>query len=170
MTANVSVSRARAEQANLLGRLWLIFQHEMSHITRRLPNPDGSYRSERLEAALTDPDWTAFVMYVDDHPVGFAIVRSLAAEPRILNSFFVVAPVRGQGHARTLFRRVVESYPGRWSVAYQDSNAAAGRFWPRVVTEVDPDRTSVLRTVPDRPDLPADRWIDFTVPTDMVHA
>jgi hypothetical protein len=45
-----------------LQRLWLLFRHHMSEFTGALPNPDGTYRSDRLEAALSDPTWQAWLV------------------------------------------------------------------------------------------------------------
>ncbi|MBL0887847.1 GNAT family N-acetyltransferase [Myceligenerans sp. I2] len=40
--------------ATLLEHLWLLFRHELSGLTGTLPNPDGTFRRERLDAALAD--------------------------------------------------------------------------------------------------------------------
>lgn len=147
----------------LLERLWLIFRHDLSHTTGALPNADGTYRSEWLESAFTDDDWAAWVMRADDHPVGFAIVRSLNSEPHVLNSFFIVAPARRHGCGRTLFESVVSTRPGRWAVAFQDANAGAARFWRQTVAAIDPNWRHEHRAIPDKPEVPSDSWINFLV-------
>ncbi|HET8768050.1 MAG TPA: GNAT family N-acetyltransferase, partial [Pedococcus sp.] len=75
----------------MLERLWLLVRHDMSRFTGDLPRPDGSFRAERLESALTDPGWAAYTASLGAAPVGFAFVRGLHTQTRVLNSFFVVA-------------------------------------------------------------------------------
>jgi hypothetical protein len=39
-------------------RLWLMFRYDMSGFRGWLPNPDGTFRSERLAAAIAGAAWT----------------------------------------------------------------------------------------------------------------
>lgn len=41
----------------VLERLWLMFRQDMSEFRGLLPEADGAFRSDRLRAALVDPDW-----------------------------------------------------------------------------------------------------------------
>jgi predicted acetyltransferase len=158
------VRRADADDRPVLERLWLLFRHDLSRFTGALPRPDGSFRSERLDAALTETGWAAFLATTrDDSPVGFAFVRSLEREPFVLNSFFVAAGARQHGVGSALAHRVVTTFPGRWEVAFQQANAVAVQFWRRVAASHDPRWAEELRAVPGQPDLPPDSWITFTV-------
>jgi predicted acetyltransferase len=154
--------RATADDRAVLERLWLIFRHEMSTFTRALPNADGSYRSERLHLALTDPSWSAWLLTAGEHPVGLAVARALDRPVHVLNSFFVVAPARRRGVGSSFARAVVDAHPGTWTVAFQDANTAAARFWPALAAGLDREWTLEHRAVPDRPDLPPDAWVTFT--------
>ncbi len=147
-------------------RLWLLFRHDMSAVNGDLPRADGSYRSERLEHLLSGtPGWLGWILTAAaDRPLGFAIVRASDQPVRVVNSFFVVAAARRCGTGSTFARAVVSSHPGRWTVAHQDRNHAAARFWPAVAATLDPDWTSAHKPVPGQPDAPPDRWITFTVP------
>jgi predicted acetyltransferase len=78
--------------------------------------------------AFTDPTWAAWLMTVDQHPAGFAVVLSLDQSRRTISSFFVVRPVRGCGLGTAMATKVVRTYPGPWQVAYQDADHAAARF------------------------------------------
>jgi predicted acetyltransferase len=92
------------------------------------------------------------------------LVRSLDEPTKVINSFFIVAPARGGGVGTEFVRAIVTTTPGRWSVAYQDANAAAAAFWPRVAARIDPGRQLDHRPVPGRPELPPDAWVTFDVP------
>jgi predicted acetyltransferase len=139
-----------------------MFRHDLSEFGGVLPGPDGTFRSERLDSAFTDPDWAPYLLRSGERPVGFAFVRGLTGPTRVLNSFFVV---RGARRARIGLRaaaQVVAHHPGPWEVAFQDANAGAVRFWRRVATEIAGDAwTEERRPVPGRPGLPPDVWIAF---------
>lgn len=147
----------------MLERLWLLFRHDLSAFNGALPRADGTFRSERLEAALTSPGWAAFLAHSGDSPVGFAFVRSLQRPPYVLNSFFVVAAARRQRVGSALAHQVVTACPGMWEVAFQEANTVATHFWRRVAAAHDPGWSVELRAVPDRPHLPPDSWITFEV-------
>ena len=161
-TPPLVVRRATADDRPALERLWLLFRHDMSRFTGDLPRPDGSFRSERLDSALTDPGWAAFTACVGAAPVGFAFVRGVGTT-RVLNSFFVVAGARRSGVGSAVAHEVLQSFPGRWEVAFQEANAGAVAFWRRVGAAHDPSWSEELRAVPGSPDSPPDSWISFRV-------
>jgi predicted acetyltransferase len=161
----ISVRRTRAADRPMVERLWLMFRHDMSEFGGQLPNPDGTFRTERLVAAFDDPNWACYVFAgPEDRPVGFAIIRGLGGPVRVLNSFFVVRSVRRTGIGLQAVGVIFAEHPGSWEIAFQDANAAAVRFWHRVAKEfAGNDWSEERRTVPGRPDLPPDVWISFVV-------
>jgi predicted acetyltransferase len=161
----ISVRRTSAADRPMVERLWLMFRHDMSEFGGQLPNPDGTFRTERLAAAFEDRDWAGYVITVpQDRPAGLAIVRGLAGPARVLSSFFVLRPLRRTGVGLKAVNAMVAEHPGPWEVAFQDANGAAVHFWRRVATELaGRDWTEEHRAVPGRPDLPPDSWISFTV-------
>ncbi len=160
----VSVRRARAADRPMVERLWLMFRHDMSEFGGQLPNPDGTFRAERIAAAFDDRNWAGYVFTgPEDRPVGFAIIRSLDGPARVLNSFFVVRSMRRAGVGMQAVSAIVAEHPGPWEVAFQDANAAAVSFWRRVATELAGDSwTEEHRAIPGQPALPPDTWISFT--------
>jgi len=153
---------ATATDRPVLERLWLMFRHDLSGFRGVLPNPDGTFRSERLRAAVDNPDWMAYLLMYDDRPVGLALVRGLTSLSRVLSGFFVVRGLRRRGIGRSAVRELFNQHPGRWHVAFQDDNVAAVRFWRRVATDVAGDAwTEERRPVPGKPHLPPDVWISF---------
>ncbi|KUN28275.1 acetyltransferase [Streptomyces antibioticus] len=147
-------------------RLWLLFRHDLSEFRGQLPNPDGTFRRERLEAAFSgDKDWGAYLFSRGAHPVGFAFVRALTQPTRVLNSFFVVRGARRAGVGMRAVREVVARHPGAWTVAFQDDNPRAVRFWRRVGETVDPGAwEEERRPVPGKPGLAPDVWVSFRCP------
>lgn len=147
-----------------LERLWPLFQHDLSEFTGALPDARGGFRRERLDLALGDPAWRPYLFRLGEVPAGFALVRALDEEERVLSSFFLLRPVRGRGHGLAAAARVLRAHPGRWAVYYQEANRAAAAFWPRVAAEVGaPGWEADERPVPGRPDLPPDRVVRLRV-------
>jgi predicted acetyltransferase len=142
-----------------------MFRHDMSGFDGVLPQPDGTFRSDRLQSALTDADWAPYLLTRADRPVGLAFVRGLNGLPHIMNSFFVVSGARRTGTGPRAVQEVVARHPGPWEIAFQDGNTTAVRFWRRVATEIAGDAwTEELRPVPGRPELPPDSWTAFDAP------
>ncbi len=166
MTSELIVRPARPADRPAVERLWLLFRHDLSEFGGQLPNPDGTFRGEWLEAAFSgDPDRAPYLFGLGEHPVGFAFVRGLGEAARVVNSFFVVRGVRRSGVGLRAVREVVGRHPGNWEIPFQDENTGAARFWRRVATELAGDAwTEEARAVPDRPDLAPDVWISFRYP------
>ncbi len=159
---NVEVRQATDADRVVLERLWLMFRHDMAEYSGQLPDPDGCYRAERLQAAFTNPGWAAYLLVHRSRPAGFGLVRSIGGPERVLNSFFVVRGARRTGIGLRAVRDIVGRHPGPWQVAFQDQNAGAVAFWRRVATAVAGTAwTEEHRPVPGRPDLPDDTWISF---------
>lgn len=159
----LTVRRAGPADYPTVERLWLLFRHDLSEFREQLPNQDGTFRGDRLEAALSgDEDWAAYLFSSGEHPVGFAFVRALTQPTRVLNSFFVVRGARRGGVGLWAVRDVVARHPGPWTVAFQDSNPGAVRFWRRVGEAIAPGEwEEERRPVPNKPDLAPDVWISF---------
>lgn len=158
----LSVVRAHEDERLVLEQLWTMFRHDMSAFSGALPNEHGRFRQERLDAALSDPAWAAYLLHIGHAPVGLAVARALDADEHVISSFFLVHGARRCGHGRTAVRLVTAQHPGRWAVAFQDVNTVAARFWTAVTREIDPHAWVEHRGVPGRPDLPADAWAHFT--------
>jgi predicted acetyltransferase len=166
MTPDLDLRSAAPADRPAVERLWLMFRHDMSEFVGGVPNPDGSFRSERLEAAFSGAgDWAPYVIGLGDRPVGFVFVRGLGGPTRVLNSLFVVRGVRRGGVGLWAVREVVARHPGEWEVAFQENNDRAVRFWRRVAEELAPGAwAEERRPVPERPDLAPDCWISFRYP------
>jgi len=160
-----TVSRAQDADRPALQRLWALFRHDMSAYSGALPDRDGRFRRERLDAAFDSPGWLAYRMSLGHSPVGLAVVRGLDTDDRVLSSFFLVHGARRAGHGRTAARHILGQHPGAWAVAFQDANRPAAAFWRRVATDAaGPAWSETHRPVPGRSDLPPDTWLRFTVP------
>ena len=159
------VRRSVAEDRVVLERLWLMFRHDLSEFQGQLPGPDGGYRTERLELVLAgDPEWAGYLFYNGDNPIGFCFMRALQQPVRVLNSFFIVRPMRRNGLGLRAVQEVLANHPGPCEVAFQANNATAVRFWQRVATEISGDVwTQEPRPIPGAAHETPDLWISFKV-------
>ena len=170
-STTVDIRPATPADRPTVERLWLMFRHDMSEFATggqpQLPNPDGTFRSERVDAAFGGGgDWAPYLFWSGEGPVGFAFVRGITAPTRVLNSFFVVRGARRAGMGLQAVRDVVARHPGHWEIAFQDANPGAVAFWRRVGEDLSPGEwTEERRPVPGRADLPPDAWISFTYET-----
>lgn len=158
------ITVAKHDDRPVLEQLWTMFRHDMSEFSGTLPDPRARFRQERLDAALSDPGWCAYVLWLADAPVGLAVVRGLESNVRVMSSFFLVRAARRSGYALAAVAAITACHPGRWEVAFQGSNLTAAAFWRRAATDVSVgDWTEERRQVPQRPELPPDYWISFDV-------
>ena len=148
----------------VLGRLWQLYAHDLSELRGALPDAEGLFRAGRLPTYLTDADRACHLVVHQDAVAGFGLVRGLASGPRVLGEFFVVRAVRRAGVGAAAARLLLQAYPGRWEVAFQEANAGAARFWRRVATDVAGEGWhEEARSVPDKPEVPPDTWLTLTV-------
>jgi ADP-ribose pyrophosphatase YjhB (NUDIX family)/predicted acetyltransferase len=146
-------------------RLWQPYVHDLSEFRGTTPGPDGTYRRGHLGwYDRDDEDRIGYLARLGDRPIGFALVRGLRGDTRLMGEFFVVRAARGAGHARAFAEHVVRAHPGPWEIAFQDDNVRAARFWRRLGDEVLRDATEEARPVPGKPHIPPDRWLLGTAP------
>lgn len=144
-------------------QLWQLYQHDLSEFRGSMPDDRGLYRSGRLTAYFEEPGHRPYLILSGSTVAGFALVRGLIQEPRMIGEFFVVRAARRRriGHEAAL--RLLHDHPGRWEIAFQEANPGAARFWRAVATEAVGDAwMEEPRPVPGRPDLPPDMWLMLT--------
>jgi predicted acetyltransferase len=145
-------------------RLWQLYSHDMSEVRGTLPNSEGLYKTGRLPTYFDDPDRCGYLISHQDAPAGFAFVRGLSGETRMMGDFFVVRAARRQRIGYRVVRELLGRYPGRWEIGFQQGNPGAPEFWRRVVSDaVGTDWREELRPVPDKPHIPHDHFIVFSV-------
>lgn len=76
--SDMFVRLATAEDRPTVERLWLMFRHDLSGFMGQLPNPDGTFRSERVDAAFTEAGWVPYLFVRETRPSGS---RSSAGSP-----------------------------------------------------------------------------------------
>ena len=146
-------------------RLWQLYSHDMSEVRGTLPNQEGLYKPGRLATYLSSPDDVdGYLIWHRDAPAGFAFVGGLSGELRHMGDFFVVRAARRQGIGNMVVAELFARYPGRWEIGFQGNNRGAPEFWRRVVSAAaGTDWQEERRPVPDKPHIPDDHFILFTL-------
>ena len=116
-------------------RLWQLYAHDMSQFRGTFPADSGEYKAGRLPTFFEDPDRCGYLVRTDDRLAGFAFVRGVLEEPRVMGEFFVVRAARRHGVGHAAASAVLREHPGRWEIPFQEENPGAARFWRQVATK-----------------------------------
>jgi predicted acetyltransferase len=148
----------------VIERLWQLYSHDMSEVRGTLPNEDGLYKAGRLPGYLADAGTQGYRISRDGAHAGFAFVTGLDGNLRHMGDFFVVRAVRRKGVGYRVVRELLDRYPGAWEIGFQGGNRGAPEFWRRIAADaVGDDWVEELRPVPDKPHIPHDHFILFSV-------
>ena len=81
-----------------------------------------------------------------------------------MGDFFVVRAARRQGVGNEVVEELFARYRGPWEIGFQGNNRGAPEFWRRVVSAAaGTDWREERRPVPDKPHIPDDHFILFTL-------
>jgi predicted acetyltransferase/ADP-ribose pyrophosphatase YjhB (NUDIX family) len=147
----------------VVGRLWQLYQHDLSEFRHTSPDAEGRYLARRLTSYVEASDRTGYLARRGEVPCGFALVHGTGRERRLMGEFFVTRSSRGSGVAAAFAREVLTRHPGAWVIPFQDENPRAAAFWRRLAAEVLDDVTEERFPVPGKPHLPPDVWMTGTM-------
>jgi len=120
-----------------LGRLLQLYIHEWSG---RLPVPIGAdalYAYPGLAAYRDREAHRAFLFFVDNVPLGFALVLRDDAGRWNVEEFFVIAGARKRGVGAAAARRIFVALSGPWTFTVRPENPEGLAFWRRAVPGAD---------------------------------
>lgn len=148
------------QQRHVAERLWQLYRHDLSEFRGSMPDEDGFYKQGRFPSFFEDPDRCGYLIYSGQALAGFALIRGLSGEPRVVGEFFVVRAMRRQHVGYEAALNLVHLHPGLWEIAFQEENQGAARFWRHVATDaargaVEEER----RPVPGKPEITPDTWL-----------
>ncbi|HEV7207645.1 MAG TPA: hypothetical protein VGN54_02775 [Mycobacteriales bacterium] len=163
MSGDTRLSPVGGLQRPVIETLWQLYRHDLSEFRGTMPDAAGLYGPGRLPAYLDDPDRRAYLIFRGLTVAGFAVIRGVLHEPRVIGEFFVVRGVRREHVGHDAAQQLLRMHPGQWEIAFQEENPAAARFWRRVATDaVGTAWTEERRPVPGKPEIPPDTWLLVT--------
>jgi predicted acetyltransferase len=148
------------QQRRVTERLWQLYHHDLSEFRGSMPDSEGLYKPGRLPTFFEDPDRCGYLIYSDQALAGFALIRGLTEEQKVVGEFFVVRAIRRQRVGYEAAMTLLRLHPGRWAIPFQEENQGAARFWRRVAADVARAACEEEeRPVPGKPGIPPDTWL-----------
>jgi predicted acetyltransferase len=99
----------------------------------------GHREPDQLAGWLADRDATLLTIVSDQQPVGFALVVRAPPGARgidyRMSEFFITRAARGRGIGPSAVRLILDRFAGQWEIVQNQRNAAAVKFWRRVVAQ-----------------------------------
>ncbi|MGC9398836.1 MAG: GNAT family N-acetyltransferase [Anaerolineae bacterium] len=133
----ITVQPASRADKSLLRRLMELYLYDFSAFTGEDVDEKGLYGYEYFDHYWVESTRYPFLIYVDGHPAGFALVRVLRLnDDQVVHSmaeFFVMRKYRGRGVGREAAYWLFDRFPGRWRVGERPENRGAQIFWRKVI-------------------------------------
>jgi predicted acetyltransferase len=101
------------QQRHVADRLWQLYRHDLSEFRGSMPDSEGLYKPGRLPTFFEDPDRCGYLIYSGPALAGFALIRGLSAEPKVVGEFFVVRAARRQRVGYEAATSLLRLHPGR---------------------------------------------------------
>jgi predicted acetyltransferase len=120
----------------IVDRLWQLYRHDLSEFRGSMPDSEGLYEPGRLPTFFEDPDRCGYLIYSGQALAGFALIRGLSQELKVVGEFFVVRGARRQHVGHEAAMELLRLHPGYWGIPFQEENQGAARFWRRVATDI----------------------------------
>ncbi len=137
-SSQIEVIAAIQEQEPILANLLELYIHDFSEILNASPGPDGRFSYPRLPLYWSDPRRHPFLVKIDGHWAGFALVKrgsEISGKEDLwdIAEFFVLRGCRRQGIGTQIAHEVWRRLPGPWEVRVMESNIPARDFWARAI-------------------------------------
>jgi predicted acetyltransferase len=125
----------------LLAGMFQLYYYDFSELDHDDLGEDGRFRVADLDRFLDPgsfPGHHALILRVAGKPAGFALVDEESPLPgsrrfRYVHEFHVLRAYRRGGYGQAMAWAVFDRFPGPWQVEQIGPNAAAQRFWRRVI-------------------------------------
>jgi len=135
---NVEVERATDAQRATLANLLELYSYDFTQYVDHDVGEDGRYGYSYLPDYFEDTRRHPFLVRIDDHYAGFALVRQVDRDGHIIADmaeFFIMRRYRRHGAGEVVAKRVFGLFPGPWELRMMRANEPAQAFWRRVVAD-----------------------------------
>ena len=151
---------ATRQHRQIVDRLWQLYRHDLSEFRGSMPDSEGLYEPGRLPTFFEDPDRCGYLTYSGQALAGFALIRGLSQELKVVGEFFVVRAARRQRVGHEAAMELLRLHPGCWGIPFQEENQGAARFWRRVANDIAGAACKEeRRPVPGKQEIPPDTWL-----------
>jgi predicted acetyltransferase len=129
--SEVEVRSAGLTEKDVVDQLLELYLHDLSGLTGADVGSHGRYGYFFLDDYWIEPDRHPFLLRVDGHLAGVALVGS--GTPHDMAEFFVMRKYRRQRVGARAARALFRMFPGDWQVRQIAANTAATSFWRAVI-------------------------------------
>jgi predicted acetyltransferase len=131
----VELTTVTGSDKPVLLNLMQFYCYDMSVVRGVDVTDHGQFVYRYVDHYFLEPDRDVLFVRHDGALAGFVMSRELSAGEREVAEFFVMRRHRRSGVGRSAARQLFSLHKGRWVVAFDDANAEAANFWPRVVDQ-----------------------------------
>lgn len=128
----IQVTPASIDEKSILRNLLEFYIYDFSEYMGWDVDQHGQFGYRYLDHYWTEPHRHPFLVRVDGHPAGFALV-SISEGRTHMSEFFILRKYRRQGIGEAVAQEVFARFPGPWHVQELAENESAQRFWRRVI-------------------------------------
>ncbi|WP_394830174.1 GNAT family N-acetyltransferase [Pendulispora rubella] len=137
---SLSFLPASSNERGLLENLVQFYAYDFSEVLEMYLDEDGRFANVDLAPYWVDEWRHPFLLRVDDHLAGFALI---AARSKIsgksgvfdMTEFFVLRRFRRHGVGRAAAFAAFDRFRGPWEVRQREENPDATAFWRRAIDE-----------------------------------
>lgn len=140
----IQLAKVRREDETTLRNLYQFYMYEFAKFMNWAPNYAGRFDETDLDGCWTDKKRYAYLIRVDGHLAGFAIVDSpdsscFATDENpgdpvaFMSEFFIMGAAQGQGVGERIAVLLFSMFPGKWEVLQLNQNVNAQAFWRKVI-------------------------------------
>lgn len=119
--------------------LMQLYLYDFSEFTGSNVNHHGFFDYPYLDHYWTEPGRYPFLIKVNDHAAGFALVRKeineIGLAVNIMAEFFVLRKYRRKKVGKKAAFLVFDRFPGKWRVSEIVENVPAQMFWRKIISE-----------------------------------
>jgi predicted acetyltransferase len=127
----IEIVEASLTDKTVVRHLLELYQHDFAVFDGRDVDERGLYGYQYLDNYWTDIDRRPFLIRVDGHWAGLALVR--LGPPIDMSEFFVMRKYRRGGVGRDAAVEVFRRLPGEWQVRQLIANEPATAFWREII-------------------------------------
>jgi predicted acetyltransferase len=100
---------------------------------------DGLYVCDDFKKYFEDSDRKAFLIKVANELAGFVLLNKHCVIESVdwnMGEFFILAQFQGTGLATSVALKVLNKFPGKWSIGAIPENTKAVKFWRKIIAEI----------------------------------
>ena len=133
---SIEVRLAHAGERLVVRHMMELYQHDFSEFDGTDLDEHGQYGYYDLDCFWINPNFSAFIIKVDEKWAGFVLVNDevLNAEnSATIVEFFVLRKYRRHGVGRYAAQAILSAHPGRWEIKVIQENPTAFTFWQKII-------------------------------------